>query len=194
LILTAARTSEVINMRGEEIDFQNAIWVVPANRMKAGREHRVPLSPDAVALLKRMTPNLGQYVFPGLNLSAPLSNMAMLKTIERMNDENERKGLPRYADPMVGGADVTTHGFRATFKTWASEQTAFPKEVIEAALAHISGDKLEAAYLRGTMIEKRRLLMHAWAKYCAFSVALAAGEVVAMRRRGGFLRGSAVSG
>lgn len=164
LILTASRTGEVIGMRAEEIDWADRIWRVPAVRMKAKREHRVPLSNIAMSVLSRMNARNGEYVFPGLS-GAGLSNMALLKTIERMSDDRNSMGLPRYKDPKLEDSDITTHGFRATFKTWASEQTNFPNELVEAALAHVKGDKVEAAYLRGTMIERRRELMDAWADF-----------------------------
>jgi len=164
LILTAARTGEIIGMRGEEIDWHNALWVVPAGRMKGGREHIVPLSIPALKLLKRLNPKPGQFVFPGQNAEASLSNMALLKTIERMNEDREAHGLARYTDPQRN-SDITAHGFRATFKTWANEQTAFPNDLIEAALAHVKGDKVEAAYLRGTLIERRRQVMETWAQF-----------------------------
>jgi integrase len=164
LILTAARTGEIIGMRGEEIDWQNALWVVPASRMKGSREHIVPLSIPALSLLKRLNPKPGQFVFPGQKSDTSLSNMALLKTIERMNEHREVHGLPRYTDPQRN-SDITAHGFRATFKTWANEQTAFPNDLIEAALAHVKGDKVEAAYLRGTLIERRRQVMETWAQF-----------------------------
>lgn len=149
-ILTAARTGEVIGARWDEIDFASKVWAVPASRMKAGREHRVPLSTAAVDLLKaQRAASEGEFVFPGGRRDKPLSNMAMLVLLRRM-----------------GRGDLTAHGFRSSFKDWTSEQTNFPGEVAEMALAHTIEDKVEAAYRRGELLEKRRLLMEAWANYC----------------------------
>jgi integrase len=154
LILTAARTGEVIGARWNEIDLVDKTWTVPAARMKAHREHRVPLSPRALAILQEMQParltdDRNAYVFLGPRPGKPLSNMAFLMLLRRM-----------------GLDDLTVHGFRATFKTWASERTSFQNEIVEAALAHVIGDKVEQAYRRGDMFEKRRRLMYAWADYC----------------------------
>ena len=154
LILTAARTGEVISARWTEIDLVDKTWTVPAEHMKAHREHRVPLSPRALAILREMqaAPNCDNphgLVFPGHRAGKPLSNMAFLMLLRRM-----------------GLDDLTVHGFRATFKTWASERTSFQNEIVEAALAHVIGDKVEQAYRRGDMFEKRRRLMQAWSDYC----------------------------
>jgi integrase len=149
-ILTVARTNETVDARWSEFDLLGKIWTVPAERMKAGREHRVPLSAAAVAVLQRMeAAREGEQVFPGDRRTA-LSNMAMLMLLRRMGRE-----------------DLTVHGFRSTFRTWAAECTSFPREVIEAALAHAVGDATEQAYQRGDVFEKRRRLMDAWASYCA---------------------------
>jgi integrase len=161
-ILTAARTGEVLGAAWSEIDFQARVWTVPAGRMKGAREHRVPLSGAALAALKRMRElRENSFVFPG-DRRAMMSNMAMDMLLRRM------------------GRDVTVHGFRSTFKDWASERTNFPNEVSEAALAHVVGDKVEAAYRRGDMFEKRRRLMEAWAEYC--TKAPAGGVVVVPMR------------
>ena len=154
LILTAARTSEVIGARWNEIDLLDKTWTVPAARMKARREHRVPLSPRALAILEEMQQvrggnNPDRFVFPGPRLGMPLSNMAFLMLLRRLELDN-----------------LTVHGFRATFKTWASERTSFQNEIVEAALAHVIGNKVEEAYRRGDMFERRRRLMRAWADYC----------------------------
>jgi integrase len=148
-ILTAARTSEVLGAGLEEINLQGRVWTVPPDRMKAGREHRVPLSRDAVALLKKVRGSAEGLVFPGERRGKPLSNMATLMVLRRM-----------------GRTDLTAHGFRSTFRDWAAECTSFPREVAEAALAHVVGDKVEAAYRRGDLFEKRRRLMEAWARHC----------------------------
>jgi len=168
LILTAARTGEVIGARWNEIDLLDKTWTVPAARMKAHREHRVPLSPRALAILAEMQAarsgdDGNAYVFPGPKPGAPLSNMAFLMLLRRMELD-----------------DLTVHGFRATFKTWASERTSFQNEIVEAALAHVIGDKVEQAYRRGDLFEKRRKLMEAWTGYCA--TAPSAGKVVAFKR------------
>lgn len=150
LILTAARTSEVIGARGLEFDMEGKVWSVPAHRMKSRREHRVPLSPAAIAVLKRMPGSKDHYVFPGRTPEVPLSNMALLMLLGRMNH---------------GG--ITAHGFRSTFRDWVAECSNFPREVVEMALAHVIEDKTEAAYRRGDLFDKRRRLMDAWANYCA---------------------------
>ena len=150
LILTAARTGEVIGALWGEFDLQENVWTVPAARMKSRREHRVPLSPAAVQVLTVMQAiRTGDFVFPGRKKDTPLSNMAMLQLLRRMKR-----------------ADLTGHGFRSTFRDWSAECTAYPGEVAEAALAHIVGDKVEAAYRRGDLFEKRRRMMIDWAKYC----------------------------
>ena len=150
-ILTGARTGEVIGATWAEIDVANKIWTVPAERIKGWREHRVPLSEQAVAILEAMAQEHGQggHLFPGPRKGRPLSNMAMLAVLKRMKRR-----------------DLTTHGFRSTFRDWAAEQTAYPREVCEMALAHAIGDKVEAAYRRGDLFEKRRRLMDDWAGYC----------------------------
>jgi integrase len=120
--------------------------------MKSGREHRVPLTTAAIAMLERTQGQDEEFLFAGTKAGQGLSNMALLKLLERM-----------------GRGGLTAHGFRSTFKTWATERTNFPRELAEAALAHVLGDKTEAAYQRGDMLEKRRRLMDAWAEYCAKS-------------------------
>lgn len=150
LILTASRTGEVIGATWDEVDMDAKTWLVPGERMKSGRAHEVPLSPRAVEILRAQEKvRTGDYLFAGRRPKDPLSNMAMLALLKRM----ER-------------SDLTAHGFRSTFRDWAAEQTTFPGEVAEMALAHVVSDKTEAAYRRGTMKEKRRQLMTEWAKYC----------------------------
>jgi integrase len=170
LILMAARTGEVIGARWNEIDLLDKTWTLPAARMKAHREHRVPLSARALAILAEMqAARQGDaddaFVFPGGKTAAPLSNMAFLMLLRRM-----------------GRGDLTAHGFRATFKTWASERTSFQSEIVEASLAHIIGGKVEQAYMRGDMFEKRRRLMDAWAKFCTTTAAQQAQNVTPLRR------------
>ena len=149
-ILTAARTSEVLNASWTEIDIENATWTIPAARMKAKRENRVPLSSRCLAILKearKLSAN-SAFVFPGRSADKPLSNMVFLMALRRMK------------------LDITAHGFRSSFRDWAAEQTHFPQAVCEAALAHSVKDKSEAAYNRTDLFKKRRDLMTAWAKYC----------------------------
>jgi integrase len=145
-ILTAARTGEVIGATWGEINADT--WAIPASRMKAKKKHSVPLSPAAMALLSDL-PRVGAFIFPGAREGKPLSNMSLLAVLKRM-----------------GRIDLTTHGFRSSFKDWATEQTNFPAEVSEAALAHVISDKTQAAYQRGDLFEKRAKLMAAWATYC----------------------------
>jgi integrase len=106
------------------------------------------------------------YVFPGDRRKGPINDTALLKMVDLMNSAAEKAGLPRWTDPKEVGRDATPHGFRSSFRDWVSEETNFPSDLAEAALAHIKGDKVEAAYQRGTMFEKRRKLMTAWAAYC----------------------------
>jgi integrase len=151
-ILTATRTGEVISAQWSEMDIDNAVWTIPGERMKTGREHRVPLSKAALTILKKRKELKGRsdFVFTGARERKAISNMAMLQTLRRMDRE-----------------DLTVHGFRSTFRDWAAEQTAFPREVAEAALAHVIESKVEAAYRRGDLFEKRRKVMNAWATHCS---------------------------
>jgi integrase len=162
-ILTAARSGEALGARWNEFDLNRAVWTVPAARMKAGREHRVPLSRRALKIAKAMheAPG-GNFVFPGQKAGRPLSVMALEKVLRRMK---------------VHG--VTVHGFRSAFRDWAAECTNFTNEVCEAALAHVIENKAEAAYRRGDLFDKRRKLMEAWAIFCA---APKAGKLAAFRR------------
>ena len=147
-ILTAARTGEVLGTKWDEIDLEARAWTVPATRMKGGREHRVPLSDPAMAILREMEKaRISDYVFPSIKRSKPLSNMAMAMMLRGMD------------------VDSTVHGFRSAFRDWSAECTNFPNEVCEAALAHVIENKAEAAYRRGDMLERRRKLMDAWAQY-----------------------------
>ena len=147
-ILTAARTGEIIGARWTEIDLAAKVWTVPASRMKNGREHRVPLSVEALAVLTKVSQGAPEeFVFAGRK-KRPLSNMAFLMLLRRMGHDK-----------------LTAHGFRSTFRDWAAERTNFQAEVAEAALGHVVGDKVEAAYRRGDFFEKRRRLMEAWGKF-----------------------------
>jgi integrase len=162
-ILTAARTGEVIGATWSEIDLEGRLWVIPASRMKAGREHRAPLSDAALAILRPLAEaRSGEHVFPGRS-GRPLSQMGMLMLLRRMG----RPGL-------------TVHGFRSAFSDWCAERTAFPAEVREMALAHVVGDKVEAAYRRGDLFGKRRQLAEAWSRFC-IAPPTAAGQVVPLR-------------
>lgn len=146
-ILTAARSGEVRGARWGEIDLADATWTIPADRMKAKREHRAALNDEAVALLESL-PRTGDLIFPNTK-GAPLSDMTLTAVLRRM----ER-------------GDITAHGFRSTFRDWCSERTNYPRDVAEMALAHTVGDKVEAAYRRGDLFEKRRLMMRDWGKFC----------------------------
>jgi integrase len=149
-ILTAARTGEVIGAKWEEVSIADAIWTVPGERMKAAREHRVPLSQPALAVLAQMgETRLSDFVFPGGKPTRPISNMAMLMLLRRLNRR-----------------DLTIHGFRSSFRDWAAEQTNFPAEVAEMALAHSVSNQVEAAYRRGDLFDKRRQLAEDWATFC----------------------------
>jgi integrase len=166
-ILTAARTGEVIGACWNEVDLLDKVWTVPAARMKAHREHRVPLSARALAILDEMQAarHGDAFVFPGGKPGRPLSNMAFLMLLRRM-----------------GRGDLTAHGFRATFKTWASERTSFQNEIVEASLAHVIGGKVEQAYRRGDLFDKRRRLMQQWAAFCTTAPAREVDNVTPLRR------------
>ncbi|MGE0235879.1 tyrosine-type recombinase/integrase [Methylocystis sp.] len=149
-ILTATRSGEVLGARWSEIDLKAKVWTVPAGRTKAAREHRIPLSGRALAIFETLAnARTGDFVFPGQREGKPLSNMAMEMVLRRMGVES-----------------VTVHGFRSAFRDWAGNETHFPREVAEAALAHVIGDKAEQAYRRSDALEKRRELMTAWSNHC----------------------------
>jgi integrase len=159
-ILTAGRTSEVLNATWQEINLGEKVWTVPAERMKAGEEHRVPLSEATVRLLKSLHQSrTSDFVFPGQRLGRPLSGMSMEMLLRRMMVEHG-----------------TVHGFRSSFRDWCGDETPFPREVAEAALAHKVGNVVERAYRRGKAFEKRRKLMEAWGHYCE-----GGGVVVSLR-------------
>lgn len=163
-ILTATRTGEVIGARWDEIDLAGKIWTIPPERMKAEKEHRVPLCVRAIEILEELQPLGGEFVFPGLKPDKPLSNMAMLALLKRM----ER-------------GDLTVHGFRSTFRDWAAEQTAYPHEMAEMALAHTIDNKTEAAYRRGDLFKKRIRMMNDWQRHCE-TVAIKA-DVLPIKRQ-----------
>ncbi|MFN8828516.1 MAG: tyrosine-type recombinase/integrase [Labrys sp. (in: a-proteobacteria)] len=154
IILTAARSGEALGMRWSEVDLTAKVWIVPAARMKAGREHRVPLTARALAIIEQMaalrtTDAPDAYVFPGAREGRPLSDMTLSMTMRRMK------------------VPATVHGFRSSFRDWCGEVSDFPREIAEAALAHVVGDETERAYRRGDALEKRRAMMEGWARFVA---------------------------
>jgi integrase len=166
LILNASRSGEVLGAKWPEIDRRAKVWTVPPERMKSGREHRVPLTARALKILDAVELiRTSDYVFPGKKRERPLSVMAMEMVLRRMS------------------VDVTVHGFRSSFRDWAGECTSFPREIAEAALAHVVGDATERAYRRGDALEKRRKLINAWDNYIA--APNAGGKVVPMKARSG---------
>jgi integrase len=168
-ILTAARLGEVTGARWDEFDLNAGVWTVPGERMKAGKPHRIPLSDGALAILKEMkelhpTGNDSAYVFPGGRSGRALSNAAAWHLLRR------RMGM-----------NITTHGFRSSFSTWAHEHTNYNSHVIELSLAHTVGSAVERAYRRTDLFEQRRRLMDEWARYCTQPAPVERGEVVALR-------------
>jgi integrase len=164
-ILTATRSGEVLGAQWGEIDLEAALWTIPAGRMKAGKEHVVPLSERAVAVLEGVAgKRMSEWVFPGQSPKKPISNMTMTAVMRRM-----------------GAGDFTVHGFRSSFRDWAGDATNFPRDVAELALAHKIGDEVEQAYRRGSALTKRRKLMEAWASF----VSTPKGDVVQMRAKNG---------
>lgn len=162
-ILTACRSGEVRGAVWDEFDLDAGIWIIPPERMKAKKEHRVPLQEKAIQLLrkqKELFPN--GYVFPGMKEGKPLSDMSLTAVLRRM-EQNE----------------ITVHGFRSSFRDWAAESTAYPNEMVEMALAHTIGNKVEAAYRRGDLFEKRRRMMQDWSNFC--DTVIKAGEVIPLK-------------
>lgn len=162
-ILTATRSGETRLATWGEFNLKSKVWIIPKERMKAGREHRVALSFDAVQLIQRI-PKLdgNDYVFPGGKDQKPLSDMALTAITRRMNAGDHG---PVWIDPK-NNSPIVPHGFRSTFRDWAAEKTNFPHEMAEMALSHAVGDKVEAAYRRGDMFERRLEMMEAWAEWC----------------------------
>ena len=161
-ILTASRIGEALGMRWDEIGLDAKLWTIPAERMKSGKEHRVPLSPRAMAILKEMSEvQLNEFVFPGMKQGQQLSDMGIRTLVHALHE------------------GITRHGFRSTFRDWAAECTNFPNHVVEMALAHAVGNKVEAAYRRGDLFEKRGKLMEAWASFCGRK----SGDVVLLKRQ-----------
>ncbi len=165
-ILTACRTSEAIVARWEDFDPNKNMWTIPAEITKSGREHRVPLSEKTAEVLNGQYGFDDVFVFPGMREGSHLSNMAMLSLIKDMHSRSIENGRKGYTDPKTKNRRITVHGFRSSFKDWASEMTTFPGEVQEMSLAHVIGDKTEEAYRRGDLFVKRVTLMDAWAAYC----------------------------
>jgi integrase len=164
-ILTATRSGEVYGARWSEIDVEAKVWTLPAARMKAAREHRVPLSARALAILEKLgDAKTSDYVFPSPHGRKPLSHVSMAKVMHRLQIDR-----------------VTVHGFRSAFRDWAGNETQFARELAEAALAHVIGDKAEQAYRRGDALDKRRALMEAWAGYCEPKQG---GNIVPIKKRG----------
>ncbi|HMA70229.1 MAG TPA: tyrosine-type recombinase/integrase [Xanthobacteraceae bacterium] len=184
-ILTAARSAESrgIPWKGE-IDTADKVWTVPPRRMKGEREHRVPLTAPALAVIEYMrSVRQNDYVFPGDKADDPLSDMALSEVIRRMNEAREKAGLPLWVDPKQNNREVVPHGFRSSFKDWATDWAptpeeiveaakrgelieAYPRDMIEVALAHRLDSKTEEAYRRTDMFKKRRRMMEAWARCC----------------------------
>lgn len=164
-VLTAARRGEVLGATWGEIDMEARTWIIPAERMKASRDHRVPLSEPALAILRTMDEHrLGDVVFPGSS-GRPLSKMSLERLLARM-----------------GRTDMTTHGCRSSFRDWCAERTGYPNEMAEMALAHAVGNQVEAAYRRGDLFEKRRRMMDDWATFCNTMPAESGATVVPMRK------------
>ena len=169
-ILTAARSGEARGARWAEIDMAEAVWLVPGERMKGGKPHRVPLSAAALDVLRAVLPlralQAGDFVFPGGRPGSVLSDVAVAKVLHR-----------------IGRGDVTVHGFRSTFRDWCAEATAYAREVAEAALSHVNADKVEAAYRRSDLFDRRRRLMDDWAGFCGRP--MLSGDVVPLRAPAG---------
>jgi integrase len=165
LILTAARTGETQGARWDEVDFEQYMWTVPGARMKAAREHRVPLSHRAIGILKELVETRqNDFIFPGMRQGRPIGIVAMARQMREIR------------------GDITIHGFRSAFKDWCAECTNTPNFVSEAALAHVIADKVEAAYRRSDLLKKRRRLMEQWAAYCC-AQSPATGQILSLPRR-----------
>ena len=166
-ILTACRSGEIFGATWQEIDFESKVWIIPKERMKAEKEHRVPLSEPAIELLKSIqvhTESQG-YIFPAPRGGGMLSDMSLTALIKRMHEQKLKENGLGYIDPKQNRV-ITTHGFRSTFRDWSADKTDYPREVCEHVLAHKLPDEVEAAYLRGAYLEKRKSLMTDWAEYC----------------------------
>ena len=165
-ILTACRSGEIFGARWQEIDFKNKVWIIPKERMKAEKEHRVPLSNEALTLLESIKPytQLQDFIFPAPRNGSMLSDMSLTTLIKRMHEQKLKENGLGYIDPKQNRV-ITTHGFRSTFRDWSADKTDYPREVCEHVLAHKLPDEVEAAYLRGAYLEKRKSLMADWASF-----------------------------
>lgn len=183
-ILTALRTNAVINADWSEIDFENRIWTIPASRMKGDRnkteEFVVPLSNRVVELFQK-TPESKRHglIFPGTKHGKPISQAALLKCVQDMNEKRTDNGLPRWVDPKQGNRDIVPHGFRSTFRDWAAEMTNTQNHVVEMALQHTIGNQVEASYRRGDLLKKRATLLAQWATYIDTKVG---GTVIPLKK------------
>lgn len=166
-VLTACRSGEVFGSKWQEIDFKNKGWIIPKERMKAERERRVPLSLEAINLLKLIQKHTQpqDFIFPAPRNGQMLSDMSLTTLIKRMHEQKFKENELGYIDPKLNRV-ITTHGFRSTFRDWSADKTDYPREVCEHVLAHKLPDEVEAAYLRGAYLEKRKGLMANWAEYC----------------------------
>lgn len=181
LILTAARSGEIRNATWSEIDWNHNKWIIPVERMKANKQHEVPLSNQSIKLLKSL-PNYtakSGLIFPGTK-DRPMSDMTISKLVKRIHEQALKADDPGFIDKHADNKIVTPHGFRSTFRDWAGEQSNFPSEVIEHALAHKIKDKAEAAYQRGTLMPKRVKLMQCWSNYCFTKQVKTTGKVVSI--------------
>ena len=179
-ILTAARSGEIRGATWDEIDLSAKVWTIPAERMKAGKPHRIPLSPAAVTLLESLPRMQGQpLVFPAVR-GGKISDVTILATVKRMNATKEKEGGEQYTDP-ADGRPVVPHGFRSAFKDWARNRSSYPDEVSELALAHVNSDATRAAYARDELLPQRTKLMTAWADYCA-EPAKASASVISIKK------------
>ena len=166
-ILTACRSGEIFGAKWQEIDFKNKVWIIPKERMKAEKEHRVPLSQESIALLKSVKDHTQpqDFIFPAPRSGDMLSDMSLTTLIKRMHEQKRKENGLGYID-LKQNRVITTHGFRSTFRDWSADKTDYPREVCEHVLAHKLPDEVEAAYLRGAYLEKRKGLMADWAEYC----------------------------
>lgn len=181
-ILTGTRSGEVRGATWTEIDLNAMQWIIPAERMKAKKQHIVPLSKQATNLLKALPKSASNHVFPGRK-GGSMSDMSLTKVVQKIHELNLNRGGTGYIDKYVDNRRVTPHGFRSTFRDWAGEQSPFPREVIEHALAHQLKDKAEAAYQRKTSIPKRIELMQAWADYCDKNIMETSKTIFAIKVR-----------
>ncbi|MNY89712.1 Prophage CP4-57 integrase [compost metagenome] len=166
-ILTACRSGEIFGAKWQEIDFKNKAWIILKERMKAEKEHRVPKSKEAIELLEsiKLYIQLQDFIFPAPRTGEMLSDMSLTTLIKRMHEQKVKENGLGYIDPKQNRV-ITTHGFRSTFRDWSADKTDYPREVCEHVLAHKLPDEVEAAYLRGAYLEKRKGLMADWAEFC----------------------------